>query len=140
MKIRKAKINDVNKILKLLNNEPRLSMDRNINSYNIEDVKEYIKSKINVSLVYESDNLIIGFITAQFWKTYAYLHLIVVDKNFQGKGIGTALMKKIELIAKKRNLDTIESITEIKNDKMQGIFNKFNYKKGEEFIAFIKKI
>jgi ribosomal protein S18 acetylase RimI-like enzyme len=139
-KIRIARITDAKIINQLLNTDPHLSMQGNKGDYNIEDTKEFIKSKINKVLVYEIDKKIVGVIIAQIWKTYCYLHLIVIDKNYRGKGIGTLLMNKIHEIAKERKIDCIESITEKENLKMQALFDKFDYKRGNEYISYIKEI
>jgi len=138
--IRLATKKDIKKIFELLNHDRNLSVDGKTGEYEKEDVEEFVGVKINKTFVYEEHNKILGVLITQFWKTYIYLHLIIVDKNYQGKGIGEKLISYMENIAKKRRIKAIESITGKKNKKMKSLLKKMNYKRGKAFIPFRKEL
>ncbi|MBI2042895.1 GNAT family N-acetyltransferase [Candidatus Pacearchaeota archaeon] len=138
MKIRKATMKDASQILKLLNSDTKMSVNGKKGDYNKYDVEDYIKEKNNQTFVYEEDNKILGVIICHFFTSYFYLGSIIVDKNFQRKGIGKKLVKYIETLAKKRGIRYVELITKIENIGMQNLLKKLNYKKGDKFFAYSK--
>ncbi|MEK6760473.1 MAG: GNAT family N-acetyltransferase [Nanoarchaeota archaeon] len=140
MKIRKATMKDAPKILRLFNKEKYLSLSGEKNDYDLDLIKEYLSKKIMKILVCEEDGKICGVAIAHFWEGYINLDMVVVDENFRGKGVGKFLMDGVENAARKEGVKWIESITNKKNNGMQKLFEKLNYKKGGEFIAYFKRL
>src|SRR3989338_5922741 len=140
MKIRKATMKDAERILQLLNSDKKLSVNGRIGDFNKYDVTDYITKKICETFVYEENDKIIGAIVCQFWSKYFHINLIVVDREYQRKGVGKSLIKSMESMAKKRGIEDIELITEIKNTQMQSLLKKLKYKRVHKFFAYSKEI
>jgi ribosomal protein S18 acetylase RimI-like enzyme len=139
-KIRLARKEDANKIRNMLNEEKKNILAGFDSEYDEEDIKDYIENKLNKVLIYEINNEIVGFLIAQFWKYYVYLHLIVIDKKYRGKGIGKELLKNLEELAKKNKKISIELFVEKDNKIMKNIIKKIDYKEGEEFFYYLKEL
>lgn len=131
---------DAKRILELLNSDDNLSVNMTRGDYRGEDIKDYIAKKINQTFVYEEDGKVVGVVVSQFWTTYFHLNLIVIDKNYRGKGIGAQLVKHVETLAKKRGIGYVELVTEEKNSQMQRLMDKLNYRKGNKFLSYCKDL
>jgi len=137
--IRLAKSKDIAKLVTLYNSSKNLrGEDSKISEYHKENIKEYMKKK--KFYVYEETNQILGAMLLEIYSDYIYLHTIIVDKDNRGKGIGTKLMQKLEQLAKDKKITSIEADTEEENIKMQALFKKLGYKRGKNFIFFMKEI
>ena len=141
MKIRKATEKDALRILELLNSDPNLVGDEDI-KFSPYHVKEYLSSPITRVYIVEKDKKVIGLVISEFWKTakYAYINQVVVDKDYRRRGIGKALMKFIENLAKKEKMNIIFCFSEVDNKKTHKLFGKLNYKKGKRFFFFSKSL
>lgn len=127
MKIRKAKTSDFETIYKIMSEEYwRIYKDKWTHTNGIKTLKYY--SKYGDIHVAEIDNKVIGFVVAhkEYYNNGENLHVqeLVVKKEFQGKGIGKALMKKLEDYCR--------------NNKIKGLYLSTN-KKAPAFY-FYKKL
>jgi N-acetylglutamate synthase-like GNAT family acetyltransferase len=139
--IRLAKIKDADRILSLYNSSSNLWYRKSKQAgYTTKEITEYIKDNKGFMFVFEINKLVVGVLYAEFHSDYVYLNTIVIDKKYQGQGIGHILMNRLSEEAKKKKKKSIEAITEIKDKSMQKIFNDLNYKKGSIFIGFIKNL
>lgn len=137
MKIRKATMKDAPRILELLNSSENLTFNKKI-KFDLDDVKDYFNKKFIKIYVCEINEKIVGVFIAQFWKNYVHAHLLVVDKRYQGEGIGRKLMDFREEMARKEKKEMIESFVEINNKKMRKILKKRGYHEGKTFKSFYK--
>jgi len=139
MKIRKATLRDSKKILKLFNSDANLVGDDEL-KYKDYHIQEYLTNPIHKLFVAEIDKKVVGALLTEFWKKaqYVYMNDLVIDKKFQGKGIGTALNNYVEDLAKKQGHHLIFFFTEVDNKKMQSLAKKLNFKKGKKFYFFSK--
>jgi len=136
-KIRLAKNQDTDRILELYNSSYFLWDKRSRDSeFTKKEIREYIKDKKSKMYVFEADGKIVGVLYAEFHSDYVYLNTIVVDKKYQGRGIGHILMNHLARESKKNKKTCIEAITERCDKPMQKIFKELNYGKGQTFIAF----
>ena len=84
-----------------------------------------------IKLTYKENNKLIGsiFIETRYNyikdKKYYYLNYLVVSKKYQGLGIGTKLLKKVEELAHYNNVDYIE-LTSSKENACK-FYEKNNY-------------
>jgi len=139
--IRLARKEDKSRILKLYNSSSNLWYRKSKQSkYTEKEISEYISDKKGLMFTFERKNIIIGVLYAEFHSDYVYLNTIVIDKKYQGQGLGHILMNKLSEEAIKKKKISIEAITEIKDKPMQKIFNDLNYKKGNTFIGFVKTL
>jgi len=143
IKIREGKISDWEELLVLLNSSPELQSTPEGETYNKGFVKATLKDKKrNVVLIVESEKKIVGFLTAEIWKDkkYSFLTDILIKKRYRKKGIASKLFKEYEKICKKDNLQTIIGLVLVNNKKMQRLVEKSNYKKGNKFYLYQKKL
>lgn len=140
VKIRKATKKDLPKILKLFNNDPYLTGNKDL-KYKKNHVLEYITNPVNKLFVAEIGNKIVGVILGEFWKTakYVYLSDLIIDKKYQKKGTGTILHNYVENLAKKQGYKLIYFLTEVKNKKMHKMAKRLKYQKGKKFDFFSKE-
>lgn len=100
----------------------------------------------NALYVYEKESKVIGFICAEkdteneyervsnTTKKEAYImHRLGVDKNYRKLGIAISFLKYVEELALKNNIFLIKADTEVKNIKMNTLFEKLGYKKLSTF-------
>lgn len=137
--IRLAKIQDLNRILELFNSDPNLTGNE---PYKKKYIAEDIINKNHKLFVFEINKKIVGCLMIEIFYTAEYIRLsgIVVDKKYQGRGIGAKLMNYLEDIAKKMKMELIWGYTEINNKKMQNLFDKFKYERGKKFFYYSKTI
>lgn len=139
-KIRKAEMSDTPRMLELFNSDPNL-VGGDFN-YQAKHMPEFITNPVNKTFVYEVDGVVVGVIQTQFWKEseYVYLNDIVVDKDYQRKGIGLALQGYVEDLAKKEGCEYIYLFSEINNKKAHELLKKGGFKEDKKFIFFNKKV
>jgi phosphinothricin acetyltransferase len=89
-------------------------------------------------LVYEENGNVAGYCYAGLWKKrYAYRHTVestvYIDKNFQQKGIGKALMIKLLEELRKFNLHAVIACITIPNEKSVSLHEKLGFRQVSEF-------
>lgn len=90
--------------------------------------KEYLNRRDIKTIVYESEKHIIGFAAIHFYfdqyfcTSLDYLH---VSKEYQGKGIGTFLLKEIFAIMVSEKIDKLMLYCTEGNDKAKRFYQKF---------------
>jgi len=99
------------------------------------------KSKIKpILLVAEENNQIVGFVWAHFIQygffKYGTIDELFVKKEFRGKGIGTALLKKV--IQKLENLKVKIIVVDTDKDNKEAIrlYKKVGFKLGKKGVTF----
>lgn len=145
MIIRKGKKEDLNQILSLLRKTPQLqgAAEKTDSTYNKDYVLDYLTDKkMNLVLVVEENNKIIGFILAEMWykKRFSFIADIVVKENYRKKNIGSALFDSFESYCKHKKIDSIICLVQTKNKDMQKFCNKKNLKKGHSLYYYQKDI
>jgi ribosomal protein S18 acetylase RimI-like enzyme len=108
--------------------------------YSEDDICEYMLDLRKKMILCIIDNKITGALLAEYHETYAYLETIIVDKEYQGQGIGNILMAEFEKEVRKRKITLIEGMTDVRNTRMQNLFSKEKYKQGNTFIFYYKNL
>jgi N-acetylglutamate synthase-like GNAT family acetyltransferase len=144
MDIRNAKLKDTEEILNLLIKTPELQGYGEMDAVYSEDyVIDCIEDKnINLILVAEEDDKIVGLLIAEIWdkKKYSFFVNFVVLPDYRSKGIGTKLYQAYEEHCKKHHLKTITALVQRSNKVMQQFCEKKEYKKGHELYFYEKDI
>ena len=144
MKIRNAHLKDEKEILGLLIRTPELQGYGEIDAIYSEDyVIDCIKDKeMNLVLVVEEDNKMVGLLIAEIWdkKGYSFLETFVVLPDYRSKGVGTKLYEFYEEYCKKSGLKIIVMLVQTSNKVMQQFCEKSGYKKGHDFYFYEKNI
>lgn len=141
MKIRKGKIADIPKLIKLYSGVKEIS-DFAGQKYDKNYFLQYVKAKDNLVLVAEEDGKIYGALNAEFedLAKYTFLVNIVVSKKYRGKGIGGLLVKSLEAASKKKKHKQIISLIFDWNKNMQGIVKHYRYSASHKATIYIKKL
>lgn len=144
LKIKNLNLKDLSKLKKMLNNLKVFSKEEV--KISIEMAQEYLKkgkkSDYNF-LVAKGNGDILGFIcfgpTPLTYHTFD-LYWIAVSKNYQGKSIGSILLKKCEEKVKKEGgkILIIETSSTNKYEKARNFYKKFGFKKITEIKNFYK--
>jgi len=139
MKIRKATKKDIPRILELFNSDSNLVGDDKL-KYSKSTIENYIKPPVNKTFVCEIDGKTIGVVQTQFWEIskYIYLNDIIVDKDYQKKGVGFELQSFVERLARKEGYVLIYLFSEANNTNAHKLFEKGNFKRGKKFVFFSK--
>ena len=138
MIIRKAKLSDC-KECQLLSNSPEL-LNPDGSLPKIEWFRNQIKQK-QILFVAEDNKKIIGYILGDYLAgEVVIIHFIIVKKEYQNKGIGKKLLKKVEDISKKKRRKVIVLYGYAKSKKTVSFFEKNKYKKGNLYYEFMKFI
>ena len=144
MEIRNAKLKDANQILDLLIKTPELQGCGEMDAvYSKEFVIDCIKDKkMNLVLVAEENDKIIGLLIAEIWdkKKYSFFVNFVVLPQYRSKGIGTKLYEKYEAYCKKNDLKTITALIQKDNLNMQKFCDNRGYEKGHELYFYEKDL
>lgn len=138
MNFRKSKLNDIDEMMKIVEDGKALLKGQNINQWQMgEPNRERLISDIEngVGYVLCEGNEILGICAlicgqdASYgkiegkWlseeKEYATVHRMAVAKNWHGKGIGVEIYRQAEKIAKENNLKSLRADTHHDNLAMQ---------------------
>lgn len=96
-----------------------------------------------IKLAYRNDNELVGFVIVENRcnfikdKKYYYLNYVTVKKEYQGMGIGTKMLEKVEELARYHEIEYIEFTSS--KVKSYSFYEKNNYKKRDTFV-FRKEI
>lgn len=129
MFIMKAKAHDLENIL-LLQKRAYESEAKLYDDYNIppmtQTIDELVKEAANsIILKAEINEKIVGSIRAEEDEGIAYIKRLVVDPDYQGKGIGTTLLLEIEKYVP--SVSILELFTGIKSYKNIKLYEKHGY-------------
>ncbi|HLD25228.1 MAG TPA: GNAT family N-acetyltransferase [Patescibacteria group bacterium] len=75
-----------------------------------------------------------GFVSINIDVVRQRIHFFVVDKHYQGKGVGSALLKHVISVARKEKVKNIYTYTEI-----QSPLERFLLRKGFEKAGYFRK-
>ena len=139
MKIRRAKENDKEKILELLNEDPGNTADDELH-YNLNHVNEYVNGKAFETFVCEIDGKIAGIAMANVFPLgkYAEMYNAVVDIGYRRKGIGIKLLDFLENHLKKSGIKIIYGYVNDGNKPSEKMLEKLGYQKGKKVLFYSK--
>ena len=95
--------------------------------WNYEILKEELTSQNTVYFVAKINDEIVGFAGVKIILDEADLMNIVVKKEHRKKGIASSLLNKLFLIAKEKNLKSINLEVNAKNLSAISLYKKFNF-------------
>jgi ribosomal-protein-alanine N-acetyltransferase len=121
MKIRFARIDDFAEILKI---EKLCFGD---NAYDDFTIKNLLISENTITLVATVNSKIVGYAAAIYHSADAKLCTIDVHPDYQRKGIGSALLDKIEILLKNKNIRMIDLEVSVHNRSAIAFYKKANY-------------
>ncbi len=136
VKIKKAELKDAKEILRLLESSTNLVGYKD-ETFSLNEVKDYVKQKINFVVVSKFKHKIIGVLISNFWKEYCYLYLFVVSKEYQGLGVGSMMLNYLEEKSKEQGY--VGLMVKEDNKKMINFILNKGYSQGDKFIYFYKE-
>ena len=98
-----------------------------------ENIIESLKNSPYLSLIAVKDNNVIGHIMIDIRtdiiknKTVFYLNYVCVANSERNQGIGTLLLKKVEEIAKEKNVNSIEFTSNKRRLSAHSLYLKNDY-------------
>ena len=139
--IRNCTINDIPHIIELMKELKVVASSTN--DFIEEDIASMLnemdtKPNFYMNLVVETDGLVVGFISAIFYKTLyhkggtALINELIINYKYRDKGIGRMLVENIKSEAIKRGMDELEVGTELDNKLAQSFYKKCGF--DEEFL------
>lgn len=130
VKIRKAKKNDFESSLQIAKSLPKWFTPDAIK--NME--KDFVKHNLLVALEKEK---VIGFLGFSIKKNYSQLIWLAIKKEYQKRGIGSKLLKKLIDITKKHKKQKIrvETLSDLEKYKPYDLTRAFYYKNGFKKVA-----
>jgi ribosomal protein S18 acetylase RimI-like enzyme len=108
----------------------RFKLDKKLSSYFERLYTLWIKNSIESDfadyiLVYRLKNKIIGFLTLKENENFFQIGLISVSEKHRGKGIGTALLNKVDLIVGANK--EVRVVTQLDNKSACNLYSKNGY-------------
>lgn len=143
MKIRKAKIADSEKLLKILRETPELQPIPGEDNYDLKGIKKTVKNKYsNIVILAEEKKELIGFLIAEFdkRKNTGFVINLYVAPAFRKKGVASILLGYFETFCRKNKINEIGLLTLHDNKNMQEFLQKNNYRKGGLFFYYLRKL
>src|SRR3989344_1886013 len=130
MKIRIARLKDLNQLYKMLNSYKEVNITKN-NVYSKKFIKDTIQDPNSCLIVAEENKKIIGLLAAALWKKHgiSYWDTVIVDKSFRDKGIFTRIYNYYLKILKKNKTSYFWGLVKHDNHKIQKILKRFKIKK-----------
>ena len=141
MKIRKTREKDFKGMIKLFIEEYAKPpyKDKWTKKEAIKSIKSEVKK--GISYIAKDDKKIVVFITVTKetpGKIYLFIENLVVDSNYQRKGIGKRLVEQIEKKYKKKN--TIISLSVNKNSPAYKFYKRLGYRENKVNVNMGKKL
>lgn len=104
-----------------------------------EDVEEGFKDKFEDDecqiFVVERDNILVGYIMIEFRENETRINdsslkisELYIDNNYRNQGLGTQLIKKVEKLAKKEDVDYIRINSEWGNEGARSLYEELGFK------------
>lgn len=117
----------------LQNVKMRFAVDSDIDSciaYDHIKNKDIIQRKIdsNEIMLVEYQDMIIGYLKLEYiWSSIPYISLILLKKEFRGKGIGDKTLKFLEEHLKEKGFDILLSSSQVNEPKPQEWHRKHGF-------------
>ncbi len=140
--IRKATKKDINKMAQLMIKE--FSKPPYNDKWTKKNSEKSINSDLTIGIGYiiKEKNNIIGFMLIRkdiLDKIYLFIENLIVDGDYQGKGVGKMLIKFIEKKYSKNN-KVIISLTTNKKSSAYNFYKKLGFRENKENINMSKEI
>ena len=120
------------------NNYSKTALVSASNQNIVKDIAEYISDPRKKMFVCLLDSKLVGALFAEYHSTYVHLESLIVEKQFQKKGIGTQLFDHFENDISKSNIPLIEVLTEQNNSVMMKLLENRGFRKGNTFVFYSK--
>jgi dTDP-4-amino-4,6-dideoxy-D-galactose acyltransferase len=111
----------------------RFLTDKNFHNNEFEKLyKQWIVNSVNRTIAWSipvamSGSAIVGLITLGKKDNYADIGLIAVDKKYEGRGIGSDLIRFAENRAYEMNYSGIKVVTQLQNTRACRLYEKCNF-------------
>ena len=144
MSIRKARVEDCEKIVELIHDLAVYEKEPDSVKINIEDLKRdgFGENPLFQCLIAELDGVVVGFSLYFFtWSTWEgkpslYLEDLYVKDAGRGKGFGVALLKELAKIALEKNCARFEWSVLDWNDLARDFYHKLGAKHKEGWLPY----
>jgi N-acetylglutamate synthase len=137
MKIRKLRIGDYDKLIKLwqkakLSHRP-YGRDRR------DKIEEQVKKPYSIYLVAEIEGRLIGSIFGTHDGRRGWINRLAVLPNYRQQGVSARLVSEVEKRLTKQGIDIFACLIEDKNKISMKVFERLGYKKHNDIVYFSKR-
>ncbi len=123
MKLRKAKLEDSEKVAKIEYDSGYRWRENDEN----REARRILKSKYSKTYILEDKKKEVAYFTIAFKKKICYINFFSVIKPHQRKGLASKLIKRIISMARKNKSKKIELTVWVKNFAAIGLYNKAGF-------------
>lgn len=139
MEIRIANKNDLNELIRLLNElfTQDIEFEPNYEKQKIGLLKIIENEDIGEILILQMDNRIIGMVSLLYSIStalggkVAIVEDMIIDKNFRNQGLGKQLLNEAILYSKKRHCVRLTLLTDFNNEVAIRFYENFGFKRSE---------
>ncbi|MGO9480534.1 MAG: N-acetyltransferase family protein [Candidatus Kryptoniota bacterium] len=137
--IRRAKKSDLPAIVKMsigvkeIENYPDQKMKE-------DDFTHFVGGNGALMLVAEAENKVVGYLTVYQSENYFYLPYAVTKKEWRGKGVGSALLERVETLAKEGGVEYILMSVYLYNSSVHKFLKTRGYTPSKKLVQYSKLI
>jgi ribosomal protein S18 acetylase RimI-like enzyme len=141
VKVRRATAADAVKIFKIGMSTGEFWVSSKIKFFTLDELKEFVGRKDCIFLVADVAGEIAGFVIAfAMTRQWIFIDNFYVKPVFRKHGVGSAIEKEIERIARKRKIDYVSFIVKPSNISTRKFFRKKDFKEATKFLWMEKFI
>ncbi len=106
----------------------------------VDDFAHFVKGYGGLMLVAESKKEVVGYITVYQSENYYYLPYAVTKKNWRRFGVGSALLERVEGLAKEAKVEYILMSVYVYNSSVHTFLKERGYVPSKRLIQYSKLI
>jgi ribosomal protein S18 acetylase RimI-like enzyme len=135
--IRPAKTSDLPAIVRMSNGVKEIENypDQKMKT---DDFVHFISGDGALMLVAVAKNKVVGYITVYQSENYFYLPYAVTKKEWRGKGVGSALLERIETLAKEAGVEYILMTVYVYNSSVHKFLKVRGYTPSKKLVQYSK--
>ncbi len=103
-----------------------------------EDFIHFVKGRGSTMLVAVVDEEPVGYVTVYESENYFYLPYAVTRKEWRSQGVGSALLKEVEMLAKKRKVEYILMSVYAYNSAVHKFLKARGYAASKKLVQYSK--
>jgi GNAT superfamily N-acetyltransferase len=140
--VRRAKKNDISRILFLGRNIKEFISSRQSKFYSKDELEDWIhKPKDNIILTVFIGNKLIGFLCAKIIsKHWCMIDTIGVEQRYRGQKIGSKLLEKLYSILEKKNIYYAQAFGGLKHKGTRKFWKDRGFQEGKKFVWIEKNL
>jgi len=137
--IRRARMEDLPAVVRMSHGVPEIENYPG-QRMKVADFVHFVKPYGGMMLVAEAYKQVVGYITVYPSENYFYLPYSVVRKEWRRRGVGSALLGKVEALAKESKVEYILMSAYIYNKRVHSFLKARGYVPSKKLVQYSKLI